>query len=202
MEAFPGSSSTAPTTSLSYSLAKKIGLADPFKCIRSLFKQVQDNGEHMAHICIIDDKKVSIWWYESKGRCVWMLQRSSPSSVQGHQSLWSLFPYLWGKTDNHNIPMICLPMTALFSVLDGFSKFVDWKEWSRRLGFFLGRRSCRGFLMAGGKFCLNQCAMFPSQAIIYLDVVKSRVQADDPLRPLYRGTLDCVRQSYKRSSSE
>ena len=44
--------------------------------------------------------------------------------------------------------------------------------------------------------------MFPSQAIIYLDVVKSRVQADDPLRPLYRGTLDCVRQSYKRSSSE
>ena len=56
--------------------------------------------------------------------------------------------------------------------------------------------------MAGGKFCLNQCAMFPSQAIIYLDVVKSRVQADDPLRPLYKGTLDCVRQSYKRSSSE
>ena len=38
----------------------------------------------------------------------------------------------------------------------------------------------------------------PSQAIIYLDVVKSRVQADDPSKPLYRGTLDCVRQSYKR----
>ena len=37
-----------------------------------------------------------------------------------------------------------------------------------------------------------------SQAIIYLDVVKSRVQADDPSKPLYRGTLDCVRQSYKR----
>ena len=44
--------------------------------------------------------------------------------------------------------------------------------------------------------------MSPSQAIIYLDVVKSRVQADDPLRPLYKGTLDCVRQSYKRSSSD
>ena len=60
MGASPGSSLTAPTTSLSYSLAKKIGLADPFKCIRSLFKQVQDNGEDKAHICIIDDKKVLI----------------------------------------------------------------------------------------------------------------------------------------------
>ena len=37
-----------------------------------------------------------------------------------------------------------------------------------------------------------------TQAIIYLDVVKSRVQADDPSKPLYKGTLDCVRQSYKR----
>ena len=37
-----------------------------------------------------------------------------------------------------------------------------------------------------------------TQAIIYLDVVKSRVQADDPSKPLYKGSLDCVRQSYKR----
>ena len=44
--------------------------------------------------------------------------------------------------------------------------------------------------------------MSPPQAIIYLDVVKSRVQADDLLRPLYKGTLDCVRQSYRRSSSD
>lgn len=30
-----------------------------------------------------------------------------------------------------------------------------------------------------------------------LDLVKSRMQSDDPFRPQYRGMLDCFRKSYK-----
>lgn len=30
-----------------------------------------------------------------------------------------------------------------------------------------------------------------------LDVVKARIQSDDPIRPQYRGMLDCFRKSYK-----
>eukprot|EP00093_Oithona_nana_P014145 14145.XXX_304979_300326_1 [CDS] Oithona nana genome sequencing. len=33
--------------------------------------------------------------------------------------------------------------------------------------------------------------------IIYLDVVKSRIQADDPLNPKYKGMMDCFKQCYK-----
>ena len=33
--------------------------------------------------------------------------------------------------------------------------------------------------------------------IIYLDVVKSRIQADDPLNPKYKGMIDCFKQCYK-----
>ena len=33
--------------------------------------------------------------------------------------------------------------------------------------------------------------------IIYLDVVKSRIQADDPLNPKYNGMMDCFRKCYK-----
>ena len=200
MGASPGSSLTAPTTSLSYPLAKKIGLADPFKCIRSLFKQVQDNGEDKAHICMNDDKKVVTWWYQ-KGGVSGCYRGLLPQAFRDIKAS-GLYFLIYEVTTNNNTTMISIITTALFSVLDGSSKFVDWKKWSRRLGIFLGWRSCRGSLLAGGKFYLNKWTMSPSQAIIYLDVVKSRVQADDPLRPLYKGTLDCVRQSYKRSSSE
>ena len=37
-----------------------------------------------------------------------------------------LYFLIYEVTANHNIPMICSPMTAIFSVLDGFSKLVDW----------------------------------------------------------------------------
>ena len=33
--------------------------------------------------------------------------------------------------------------------------------------------------------------------IIYLDVVKSRIQADDPLNPKYKGMIDCFKQCYR-----
>ncbi len=33
-------------------------------------------------------------------------------------------------------------------------------------------------------------------SVIYLDVVKSRMQADDPLSPRYKSMLDCFRQCY------
>ena len=33
--------------------------------------------------------------------------------------------------------------------------------------------------------------------IIYLDVVKSRIQADDPVNPKYKGMIDCFKQCYK-----
>jgi len=36
------------------------------------------------------------------------------------------------------------------------------------------------------------------QSIIYLDVVKSRLQADCHLKPKYSGMLDCARQSYRQ----
>ena len=111
-------------------------------------------------------------------------------------------------------------------VFDGLGEFLERRKHERWMGLFLGWRPCRGALLAG--FTSSQCPNMssentallkshihiivtpnlfdlflllqktPSQAIIYLDVVKSRVQADDPSKPLYRGTLDCVRQSYKR----
>ena len=34
-------------------------------------------------------------------------------------------------------------------------------------------------------------------SIIYLDVVKSRIQADDPKNPIYKGTIDCFKKCYK-----
>jgi len=34
------------------------------------------------------------------------------------------------------------------------------------------------------------------QAIIYVDVIKSRIQADSVTDPRYRGTWDCVKKSY------
>ncbi len=33
-------------------------------------------------------------------------------------------------------------------------------------------------------------------SVIYLDVVKSRIQADDPINPKYKGTVDAFRQCY------
>jgi len=36
-------------------------------------------------------------------------------------------------------------------------------------------------------------------SVIYLDVVKSRIQADDPAKPKYKGTLDCFVKCYKES---
>ena len=39
------------------------------------------------------------------------------------------------------------------------------------------------------------------QAIIYADVVKSRLQADSFTRPRYSGTWDCVVQSYTRDGA-
>lgn len=36
------------------------------------------------------------------------------------------------------------------------------------------------------------------QAIIYLDVLKSRIQADNVHQPRYKGILDCICQSYKQ----
>lgn len=35
-------------------------------------------------------------------------------------------------------------------------------------------------------------------AIMPLDVVKARIQSDDPLRPQYRGMFDCFRKSYRQ----
>ncbi len=34
-------------------------------------------------------------------------------------------------------------------------------------------------------------------SVIYLDVVKSRIQADDPVKPYYKGTVDCFKKCYK-----
>ena len=42
-----------------------------------------------------------------------------------------LYFLIYEVTANHNITMICFTITAISaisSVLDGFSKFVDWKE--------------------------------------------------------------------------
>ena len=36
------------------------------------------------------------------------------------------------------------------------------------------------------------------QAIIYLDVIKSRIQADSLSDPRYRGMMDCIRKSYRQ----
>ena len=36
------------------------------------------------------------------------------------------------------------------------------------------------------------------QTIIYLDVIKSRIQADSLTRPRYQGMVDCMRQSYRQ----
>lgn len=36
------------------------------------------------------------------------------------------------------------------------------------------------------------------QAIIYLDVIKSRIQADNVHQPRYKGIFDCICQSYKQ----
>ena len=33
-------------------------------------------------------------------------------------------------------------------------------------------------------------------SVIYIDVVKSRIQADNPLQPRYTGILDCFRKCY------
>ena len=33
-------------------------------------------------------------------------------------------------------------------------------------------------------------------SVIYLDVVKSRIQADDPTNPRYRSMLDCFQKCY------
>ena len=35
--------------------------------------------------------------------------------------------------------------------------------------------------------------------MIYLDVVKSRIQADDPLNPKYRGMADCFVKCYREN---
>jgi len=37
------------------------------------------------------------------------------------------------------------------------------------------------------------------QAIIYLDVIKTRIQSDNPRHPQYSGMLDCARKSYRQS---
>ena len=34
-------------------------------------------------------------------------------------------------------------------------------------------------------------------AVIYLDVVKSRIQADDPINPKYNGMIDTFRKCYR-----
>ena len=34
-------------------------------------------------------------------------------------------------------------------------------------------------------------------AIIYLDVVKSRIQSDDPVNPKYNGMIDTFRKCYR-----
>ena len=39
-----------------------------------------------------------------------------------------LYFLIYEVTTNDDITMICFTITALFSVLDGFSKFVDWKK--------------------------------------------------------------------------
>ena len=49
---------------------------------------------------------------------------------------------------------------------------------------------------------MNQTKAFFSGTIswmstIYLDVVKSRIQADDPKNPYYKGTIDCFQKCYK-----
>ena len=33
--------------------------------------------------------------------------------------------------------------------------------------------------------------------VIYLDIVKSRIQADDPVNPKYNGMIDTIRKCYK-----
>ena len=66
-------------------------------------------------------------------------------------------------------------------------------------GRFLYHLTCSKFWVLDICDSSKKIGLFhKTQAIIYLDVVKSRVQADDPSKPLYKGSLDCVRQSYKR----
>jgi len=136
LQANKGSSLTAPTTSLSYSLAKKIGLADPFKCIRSLFKQ--------GGVC----------------GCYRGLLPQAFRDIKASGLYFLIYEYSMDLANS-------------------------WTGKNDRGGW--------ASFWAGGL-----AGVLSWQAIIYLDVVKSRVQADDPLRPLYKGTLDCVRQSYKR----
>ena len=49
--------------------------------------------------------------------------------------------------------------------------------------------------------CVCCAGLLSWQAIIYADVVKSRLQADSFTRPRYSGTWDCVVQSYTRDGA-
>ena len=44
--------------------------------------------------------------------------------------------------------------------------------------------------------CTHVAGVISWMSVIYLDVVKSRIQADDPTNPRYRSMIDCFRQCY------
>jgi len=135
LQANTGGSIPTPT-SLSYSVARRIGLADPFKCLSSIFRQEGLQG------------------------CYRGLMPQALRDIKASGLYFLIYEY----------------SMDLASSWQGESKRGGWASF-----------------WAGGL-----AGVLSWQAIIYLDVVKSRVQADDPSKPLYRGTLDCVRQSYKR----
>ena len=65
---------------------------------------------------------------------------------------------------------------------------LDWMK-----GLEERENTAREIFLAGGL-----AGLLSWQSIIYLDVVKSRIQADSLTQPRYRGTLDCIQQSYRR----
>lgn len=65
---------------------------------------------------------------------------------------------------------------------------LDWMK-----GMEERENTAREIFLAGGV-----AGLLSWQTIIYLDVIKSRIQTDSLTQPRYRGTLDCIQQSYRR----
>ena len=65
---------------------------------------------------------------------------------------------------------------------------LDWMK-----GLEERENTAREIFLAGGV-----AGLLSWQTIIYLDVIKSRIQTDSLTQPRYRGTLDCIQQSYRR----
>merc|ERR1712126_787621 len=69
----------------------------------------------------------------------------------------------------------------------------------------MGKR-IRGTIWAKCSFQNNiirwYCSTVTWAMIIFLDVVKSRIQADNPLDPKYDGIVDCFRKCYQEGGTK